>query len=57
MRFRRSPNDFNQHCMIAFGDDAFVIVGGRISGDSVELFNVTTAEWTPLAETLSYRDS
>ena len=43
--------------MVAYGGDAFVIVGGRISGDSVELFNVTTAEWTPLAETLSYRDS
>ena len=43
--------------MVAYGDDAFVIVGGRISGDSVEMYNITTAEWTPLAETLSYRDS
>ena len=43
--------------MVAYGDDAFVIVGGTISGDSVEIYNVTTAMWTPLPETLSYRDS
>ena len=43
--------------MVAYGDDAFVIIGGRISGDSVELYNVTADQWTPLTETLSYRDS
>ena len=54
---RRDPHQPNQHCMVAYGDDAFVIVGGTISGDSVEIYNVTTAKWTPLPETLSYRDS
>ena len=54
---RRNPPQPNQHCMVAYGDDAFVIVGGTISGDSVEIYNVTTAEWTSLPGTLSYRDS